>query len=152
MDLIAEGKVGARSLHIFMADPEDDEDALEAEALMAAAERPTGGGKWAIAAMAAALLLVSGGIAYVIRSGEQATASSRATTSTIAVVPTPVTAAVTINGQSVPPGQPFSLPPDANAYEIVVTSPGHKTWRQILAPDEVRDNDLRLYVTLDRSK
>jgi hypothetical protein len=151
MDLIAEGKVGARSLHIFMAEPEEHEAADEEE-LMAAADRRAGASKWAIAAIVASLLLVSGGIAYVIRAGEPATASSRATTSTIAVSPRPFDATVTVNGQSVPSGQPFDLPPGVDAYEIIVTSPGHQTFRQTLAPDEVRGNDLRLYVTLDRSK
>jgi hypothetical protein len=154
MDLIAEGKVGARSLHIFMAAPEreEEDDAAEEEALMAATQGLSGASKWAIAAIGTALLLVSGGIAYVMHASEPAKVSSSATSSTIAVMPTPTYATVTVNGQPVPAGEPFNLPLGVAAYEIVVTSPGHETWRQTLAPADVRGNDLRLYMTLDRSK
>lgn len=148
MDLIAEGKVGARSLHIFMADPEHEHDE-EAEAPMAANEGGATGRAGTIAAIILALLLVSGGIAYMMRGNVPAPAPTQ---QTLAILPRPADAVITVNGQARAPGQPFELTPGVDAYEIIVTSPGHETWTQTLAPDEVRGKDLRLYVTLDRSK
>lgn len=145
MDLIGEGKVGARSLHLFMAAPDNDEGLDMDEDLAASAVPRSGGGKWAIAATLLALLLVSLSIAYMMRSQE-------APTPTIAILPRPSDAVVTINGQSVQPGLPFAPPSGTDKYEIKVTSPGHEDWTQIITPDEVGDKDLRLYVTLDRSR
>src|SRR5690606_36124536 len=97
MDLIAEGKVGARSLHVFVAAPdavEDDSDDIEVPVDVAPS-----GGKWAIAAVLLALLLVAMGIAYVKRSTEGEIA--RTSTPTLTVAPQPAGAEVRLNGQPI---------------------------------------------------
>lgn len=150
MDLIAEGKVGARSLHIFLAGPQEGEEAAAEEFSQAAEHMASGTGKWAIAAVLLGLLLVAGSIAYVMRSSDQGRVTSTLAP-TLSVVPNPTSAEIRLNGQLIPPSQPVTLPRGASSYEIVVTSPGHERWSKTLAPAETSGN-LRLYVDLDRSK
>ena len=154
MNLFSKGKVGARSLHVFMADdvPEqEDWIADDQQSLIESGDRAgTGSSPWLLAALLLGLLIVGLGITYSILSerGGSNTATEQAEAS-IAVVPVPDDASITVNGTSLQAGTTISLPEGQDRFDVVVSKPGHRTWRRQIERSQVR-GAVQLFVTLER--
>lgn len=144
MELMRRGQVGARSLHLFSAAPDDDEDDAVDEA-PAAASPPVRSGTWAFAAVLAALAAALGTAYYMQRGVDGARAATALPTLT--VVPTPAEADVSINGTPVAAGVAWPVPRGAQTVEIAVERDGFQPWRSTVETDDLSDHN-RVYVTL----
>jgi len=177
-DLMSRGKVGARSVHLFVtssstASAGDDDGARvisdgakpvgNSAKPVGNSAKPTGddGGSavrdHAIAAPRAASSLPWLVVAVLL---SVATAMGIAylftrhapapDATTLAIVTEPVDATIRVNGAPVDSEEEVPLP-EAKAYELSVEKEGHRTWRKTFSYDEMRGN-LRLYVHLSPEK
>jgi hypothetical protein len=179
-DLMSRGKVGARSVHLFIttsstASTSDDDGANVIVADSAKptghSAKPTGHGarptgdddagsavrEHAIAAPRAASSLPWLVVAVLL---SVATAMGIAylftrhapapDATTLAIVTEPVDATIRVNGAPIDSEEEVPLP-EAKAYELSVEKEGHRTWRKTFSYDEMRGN-LRLYVHLSPEK
>lgn len=147
-DLMSRGKVGARSVHLFMtssgkgpadAAPASSDDAGKKREVPRMAPRPAPALPWLV--FAALLSIATAmGIAYLF------TRSQTAEQATIAVTAEPPDAIIRVNGEPIDGSEQVPLP-DTDTYELSVEKRGHRTWQRIFTSAEVRGN-LRLYVNL----
>jgi hypothetical protein len=150
MELFGKGKVGARSVHLFVAEARadagaeaGDDDATATDRTAAPAEPRRAG--WVLAVGLAAVVAVMAVMVAVKKSGGSATAATGR--SSVVVVAEPATAEVRVNGRPVPSGAVVELAGSAGA-EVVVSAAGHREFRRTLPPGEVGPGT-RIYVHLD---
>lgn len=177
-DLMSRGKVGARSVHLFIttsstASASDDDGAKatgNSPKPTGNSPKPTASPKpigdddagsavrdHAIAAPRAASslpwLVVAVLLSIVTAMGIAYLFTRHAPVpdaTTLAIVTEPVDATIRVNGASIDSEEEVPLP-DAKAYELSVEKEGHRTWRKTFSYDEMRGN-LRLYVHLSPEK
>ncbi|WP_428268798.1 PEGA domain-containing protein [Haliangium sp.] len=149
IDLIARGKVGARSVHMFvlpagagMASPSAPGEQLSGshEALRPPPALP--GIPWLMVMLLAAIATAMVVALMFTRAGSSAPAEA----ATLSVRTNPADAEVTVNGTNIN-GDGATHLPSAATYEVEVEHAGHRSWRTTLSADDVRSN-LRLYVNL----
>jgi hypothetical protein len=140
MDLFAKGKVGARSLHMFVAEPRRDD---EPDAAEAPTPPPSRTGTWILAALLGAGVAAMGTALAMDRPG----GTSAGTVPSLTVVAEPATAEVRINGQAVASGHAVQLPGEGPT-KVTVSAGGYTAWNRTLAPDEVGPST-RIFVRLD---
>ncbi|MBT8492470.1 MAG: ATP-binding protein [Deltaproteobacteria bacterium] len=144
MELFAKGQVGARSLHLHVADPGEDgelDDRMQRAAAITRAQPISG--MWMLAALLS-VIVVGLATAYYSRAPEQAANQSGAT---ITVVPSPADAQVKINDKPVQVGSRIALSPKRQSHQVEVTRKGYQPWSETLSSDEIEAN-FRLHVTL----
>jgi hypothetical protein len=162
MDLPAHGMVGARSLHLFTADPSSPEVAGqdEEEERGASRVRTVPRASWAVAALVGAA--VAGlGTAFVLKrerpparaADPVAAPVSAQLPAEVAVFPDPAGSAVTIDGVAVSPGVtvPIVRKGPAAEVEIRVTHPGYRAWSRTILATELIGGE-RIFVRLDRER
>ena len=168
-DLMSRGKVGARSVHLFItssstpaasdgdspraatiesardnarAATTDDASANHARAVPA--PRAASSLPWLVVAVLLSVVTAMG-IAYLFTRHAPA-----ADAATLAIVTEPADATIRVNGAAVDDKGEVPLP-EANSYELSVEKEGHRTWRKTFDSEEMRGN-LRLYVHLSPEK
>jgi hypothetical protein len=160
MELFAKGKIGARSLHVFTAPPEEpEEDEDDAEQQPHAYDdlsnvRLSGGsnnGTWALAAVLLVLVSIMGTAYYMkhlarVDAAEAAPAQA-APAPSVTVVTEPADAAVTLGGRPIESGSPVEVPAGAGDLTLRVERKGFKPWTKTIPRGEV-GGDLRLFVSL----
>jgi hypothetical protein len=170
MELISHGKVGARSLHIFMSavsglssEPDEDDlavgDATKTRANIAPAPRRGHSVGWILAGFLGAVLASLGTAYYFVRTGSAraeagappAPAVALPDAPSLTVHAEPASADVRINGAEVEPGLPWRVPPRAERLEISVTADGHRAWSRTVKASELTGRE-RIFVRLDRER
>lgn len=164
-DLMSRGKVGARSVHLFIttsstpAVSDGESPKVLTDGPRAASVDDAGSASRDRAALAprtasslpwlavAVLLSVATamGIAYLFTRHAPA-----ADATNLAIVTEPVDATIRVNGAAVDGKEEVPLP-EAKTYELSVEKEGHRTWRKTFSNEEMRGN-LRLYVHLSPEK
>lgn len=163
-DLMSRGKVGARSVHLFITTSSTSstsdadspkapvestrvasiDDAGPARDRTVPAPRAAASLPWLVVAVLLSVVTAMG-IAYLFtRQSPQAEAIK------LAIVTEPVDATIRVNGAPVDDKEEVPLP-EAKAYELSVEKEGHRTWRKTFSNEEMRGN-LRLYVHLSPEK
>lgn len=170
-DLMSRGKVGARSVHLFITTSStaaaSDNDGVKAivdgpKALSNGARaadddvgnvgrdralpapRTASSLPWLVVAVLLSVATAMG-IAYLFTRHAPAPDAT-----TLAIVTEPADATIRVNGAPIDSEEEVPLP-EANAYELSVEKEGHRTWRKTFSYDEMRGN-LRLYVHLSPEK
>ena len=123
MDLFAKGKVGARSLHLFTEQPEEeefeDEHTEEVEALQS-----SGGSKgmWVVAALLGAVLSAMGTM-YAMQQGANGERS-------LIVNPSPADAEITVDNQPITAGSPVPMPDSGQELVVRVVKDGFEPYEE----------------------
>ncbi len=152
-DLISRGKVGARSVHMFLIQPDqlaqsstdlhtvDDLTAMpEVESMHDLNVKPRA--PWMVVALLAALVCVLA-FAFANRRGAPPAPEPPAK---LSIAVDPADSLITVNGNPVDDDGSISLP-RSDTYEIEIQKDGHQTWRKTVSASEVSEH-LRLYVNL----
>ncbi len=142
MELVAQGTMGARSLHIHEAQPAPREDAQIARAAAITRSQPISP-MWMLAAVLS-VIVVGLGVAFLTRGPSSNEAAAERS---VTVVPFPEDAEIAIDSRAVQGRTPVSLQAERNSYEVVVTREGFQSWSQTLSADELTE-PLRIYVNL----
>jgi anti-sigma regulatory factor (Ser/Thr protein kinase) len=108
MELFAKGKVGARSLHVFCAEPKPVEQAAAAPEMPPPNLRSGARGLWVAAALLFGIASALAGIYFTQRSSAAAAATTLPAHA-VTVVAEPADATIRLGGETVKPGEPFSL-------------------------------------------
>ncbi|MCC6746911.1 MAG: hypothetical protein IT371_04585 [Deltaproteobacteria bacterium] len=151
MELFSQGKVGARSLHLFSAPPREEEEveAPTTSAPVRTRRALTGNpGLWGVAAVMLAMVTALGTAAFMKRQ-PPSPAASRAVT----VMAEPEDATVRLNGSVIPKGRPVPLPAEAaQPSEVTVQREGYAT-KSIAVPKDGNGRTHEIFhVTLARSE
>ncbi|ACY12746.1 PEGA domain-containing protein [Haliangium ochraceum] len=154
VDLISRGKVGARSVHVFVDPagdlvsrsgirppaPAGDDDATE-HAFATEPAAPSGLPlPWLVVGLLASVLSALA-IAYLFTRD-----AAPAERPHISVIAQPADATIEINGSPIDGSGAFDLP-EADSYVITVEKDGFAPWNQTFSADELR-GELRMFVTL----
>ncbi len=153
-ELIAKGKVGARSLHVFCVDkPPTVEEELQVA--IATAEGRAGSqaaavnappfflGRWLLVAVLSALLTALV-IAYYF--GGTMKEPPPQSPRVFEIVTEPADATVLLNGEAIGSDRSIEVP-NAPAFELMISKPGYESWKKTLMDEDVR-GDVRVYVNL----
>jgi hypothetical protein len=162
MDLPSHGMVGARSLHLFTADPSSPEVAGqdEEEERAASRVRPGPRASWAVAALVGAAVAGLATAFFLERERTPARASTPVAAAVpaqspaeVTVFPDPPNSAVTIDGVPVSPGVTVPIVRNGSAaeVEIRVTHPGYRAWSRTILATELIGGE-RIFVRLDRER
>lgn len=152
MNLFAKGKVGARSLHVFLAEEQKSGTLEEVEHQSEEALAGRRGNPWPFIALLLGLVAVALGLAYATRTSDKpVSAVAQSVPAQVTVTPIPTDASITINGTAVQPSTEFPLPDGAENIEIVVSKPGFRTWTRQLKRSDVHGT-VQLHVALDRRR
>jgi anti-sigma regulatory factor (Ser/Thr protein kinase) len=143
MELFAKGQVGARSLHLHVAEPVEDEVDEQMSRAAAITRAQPISGMWMLAALLS-VIVVGLATAYYSRAPE---AIAEQSGPSITVVPSPADARVTINDEPVQVGTRIALSPNRRNLQVEVTRKGYQSWSETLRADEIGAN-FRLHVTL----
>lgn len=150
MNLFSKGKVGARSLHVFLASELDDAPAeLEADEHGAGDISPPARNPWPLIALFLGLVAVALGVAYYLNHRESATAAVAQQRASVTVVPMPADAIVTIDGTKRAAGVEAPFPDGVDSVEIVVSKPGYRTFKQRVSRAQA-GGAMHLHVALER--
>ncbi len=169
MELLAHGKVGARSLHMFTAtvsglssEPDDEDlavgDATKTRANIAPAPARSHSVGWLLAGFLGAVLASLGTAYYFVRTSASGSAEASAPAAPTVIEPEapsltvhaePGSAEVRINGTEVETGLPWRVPARSERLEISVTADGHRAWTRTVQASELTGRE-RIFVRLDR--
>jgi hypothetical protein len=153
LELFAKGKMGARSVHLFTAEPEpqavappDDEQTQENAVVPSVT--PSRWGLWVAAAL---LLAVVAGLGGALVSRRTAVASASAVASgaaapTVAVFTDPGDATITVDERPATVGTPIAVAAD-HTVEVQVSAPSFSTYVMRLEPAKLVGN-VELHVQL----
>lgn len=152
MNLFGQGKVGAHSLGIFLANNNEQEhesnDDLDAVG-SSAARTPVPVSRWATVALMLALIAVALGVSSVLRDSRSSDETAQVAPRTISVTPTPADAAIRLNGVPLQAGEPVPIPARADTYDVSVTKTGYRPWTKKLTSTDVQ-GAVQLFVHLQR--
>lgn len=142
IDLIAQGKVGARSVHLFFDElgkgrPDEPAGAPSSTAALAPPAPPGLSLPWMVVS-ALASLLIALIIAYSL--------TRDAVGPSIAVIVEPPGAVIELDGQTLSNAEPLVLPP-GESYHMKVQTKGYLPWERTFHADEL-DGQTRLYIRL----
>lgn len=162
MQLFSRGKVGARSLHLFVAPPIGDavasstdtpgaDDHADTRVDNRAAPPPPRSGTWLLAAILGAVLASLLTVYYFKRISPPAAQADKANHKTLAIVAEPTAAEIRVNGALIPAGEEVAVPPEATEVQITVSHEDYETWSQTLHSPNLSDNE-RIFVRLNRTQ
>jgi hypothetical protein len=144
MQVQGSGMVGARSLHLFTAAPDNPEEEAQQTAITQF-EEPSRVGLWAFAAVLGAIVAALGS-AYYMKSGA-ASNIVPASEPSLTLVATPSDAVVTLNGKAVVAGSAWSIDKSVGTMHIEVSKEGYETWSRTIEPGTL-ETDTSLFVEL----
>lgn len=130
MNQFARGKVGARSLHVFMAD-EDSPQELFDEGAEAVIDGGSESNPWPLIALLLGLLAVAMGITYFLSDQRKTPAAAQVSEAdSVIIIPTPADALITVGGSPHESGVEIPIPEGVDSLEVVVSKPGYQTWKR----------------------
>lgn len=148
MELFAKGKIGARSLHLHIAEPaagDDGEDVIDDDVAPPTVTR--GGSRaWTMAAVLLAIVATALSTAYYFREIKPA-AVTAATLPALTVVPTPSDATVLVGGKAVDATRPIEVVDNGAPIEVRVEMAGYEPFARTFSADELAGS-VKLYVPL----
>lgn len=154
VELFAKGKIGARSLHLFIAEPEPDtQDDADTGEIAAAMVAPRPGRAWPMAAVVLTMVLTVLATAYYYRNlkphhGRDPGAAVAAELPTLTVVPVPADATITIDGE--PAAANLAIPiTGADPMVVEVTMPGFEPYTRSFSAGELATS-VKVFVSLQR--